>query len=461
MLIKLYGRDREIRALEEYVKLGKKVLIKGRRGIGKTALVKKVAENMRKADINVLYINCENITTPKSLLSTIGVKEGYILEPDEILSIFFKKLQEININILILDEFTILLKDFSKRKPYRGLEKVVAHLRGLTSEFDGAVLFTASSLWFIAKLLKSYERRLARMFNVVLKLDSLKLGDASKIAYDITKNEEESFLIANLGDSVPFYVESISLTRLRMNNPYESFREELTRGALNELFRALFNDLIPSAREVIYLLSEKPRTFESLEKEVLDDTLPYALEYLQEMDLVGKIERRRRTTYYLRDKTFGAWVKLNKNPQIFKEIKRITKILSLGFESIVRELFLNITMEIDIIDHLGNKIIFGPVDYVKRIELNGEIDLIANDIKNRVIIGEITIRGDPKRKIEQLLTNVEKVKEKLGIKEFIPCLITYNEPKEEITKLAKEENIHIITSRELNQIARTVKYRPI
>ena len=383
------------------------------------------------------------------------------MTPDEILKLFFRRLKENNIGLLVLDEFTFLVRDFSKRKPYRGAEKVIAHLRGLIDEYEGSVLFTASSLWFIAKMLKGYERRLAKMFDVVMKLDSLTIQDSSMIAYDITKDRERSFIIANLGDGVPYYVESISLTNLRVVDPYESFREELTRGALNELFRALFNDLMPAAKEVIFLLSKGPKTYEGLEKEILDKTMPYALDYLQEMDLIGRIERRRRTTYYLKDKTFGAWLTLNRKPEVSREIGKITKILSIGFEAIVRELFLGMTTEVVIRDAKGDEIEFGPTDYVKRVELDGEIDLLARDLNDRYIVGEITIRKEPARKIAQLDKNVVKLSEKMGIKEIFKLLITYNKPSEELLELAKEKGIFVLSSRELNELAKKLNYRPI
>lgn len=461
MVVKLYGREEEIRALFEYVKLGKNILLKGRRGIGKTALVKELVKRVKDLGFNSLYVNCESITTPKTLLDFVGLSGRKQISTEEILPKFFEEISRKNIQVLVLDEFTLLIRDLSKRKPYRGVEKVIAHLRSLLEEYSGSVILTASTLWTISRLMKNYERRLARMFPVVLTLGPLTINDAAKLAFDIVGLEGVAYTIASLGDAVPFYVEALSLTQIRISDPYMAFQEELTRGALNELFRALFNDLPPVAREVIYLLAQGPKNYESLEKEVLDDTLSFALDYLQEMDLIGKTQRKKRTLYFLKDKTFGAWVSLNKTPSLYKDIKKITRILAIGFESIIRELFLSINMEIDIKDANGRVFKFGPVDYSRRVELNGEIDMLAQDTAGRTLIGEITIRENIERKIKQLSENNKKVRDKLGIKDAKLLLITYKEPGESTLRKAKKLDIYVLTRKELNNIAKIVGYRPI
>lgn len=456
---RIFGRENELNALVQYVQLGKKVLIKGRRGIGKTFLVKNLM-HILKDDIRSLYLNCERVTTPRVLLSEIGVEASSLSGPDEVLNAFFKTLKDQGIDLLIMDEFVYLVRDFSKRKPYRNIERVVAHLRSLILDFDGAVILTTSTLWKLYRMIRDYERRLARTFDVVMKLDPLKIEDAAKIAELIVGGGDESLSIAELGDGVPFYTEAIALTRLRCSNVYEAFLEELNRGALNELFRALFSDMPAPAREVIYLLSKGPRVYESLEKEVLDDALPYSLEYLVEMDIVGKIQRRRRTTYYIKDKVFGAWVSVNRIPELARNIHKITRLLAIGFESIVRELFLSIVSEIEI-PTLGKHLVFGPVETIRRVEMDGEIDLLAIDKRNRTIIGEITIRDDPGRKISQLIRSSRKIVDMYKIEQPFLLLITYNQPSNEIIEHASENNILIMTNKHLNQLARKINYRPI
>jgi len=458
---KLYGREREFDALKKYAELHKNVLIKGRRGIGKTHIVRALIEDLKSnRNIKAIYINCEKITTPSTLLSEAGFRTEPSLSPDDVLNELFRNARESGVEIIALDEFVFLVRDFAKRKPYRNAERVIAHLRGLISEFPGATIFTASSLWKLYKLIRGYERRLARMFDVVIKLDALTLEDSAKIAYDITGDLESSSIIAELGDGVPFYVESIALTSLRCADPYEAFVEELTRGALNELFRALFSDMPPSAREIVYLLSQSPRTFESLKHSILDNAMPYSLEYLVEMDIVGRIEKGRRVTYFIKDKTFRAWVTINRKPHVAREMHKITRVLSLGFEALVRELFLAITSETEI-DTVQGKITFGPTDIVKRLDIDGEVNLMAIDAKGRTIISEITIRENPKRKIRQLLETEKKLRKKMGIREPMKLLITYKPPSETVIKLAKRNNVHIITQKHLNKLARIVRYRPI
>ncbi len=310
-------------------------------------------------------------------------------------------------------------------------------------------------------MISGYERRLARMFDVVMHLDALRLEDAAKISFDIIRNEKEALTIAELGDGVPFYIESISLTRLRCEDPYEAFSEELRRGALNELFTSLFDDMPPAAREVVLVLAKGPMSFEGLEKEIIDDTLPYALDYLIEMDIIGRIERKRRVTYYIKDKTFGAWATMTKKGYTLSEIRNIKRILSLGFESIIRELFLNINKEIEIEDANNRNFIFGPTDYVKRFDIDGEVDLFAMDKKGRTVIGEITIRESSGIKLLQLLKNAEKIKQKFRIEKAILVLVVYKKPKEEILEKAIENNIYILSSEELNKLARTLGFRPI
>ena len=226
------------------------------------------------------------------------------------------------------------------------------------------------------------------------------------------------------------------------------------------MFRALFSDMPPSAREIVYLLSQSPRTFEGLRHSILDDAMPHSLEYLVEMDIVGRIERGRRVTYFVKDKTFGAWVTVNRKPHVTRDIHKITRVLSLGFEALVRELFLAITSEVEI-DTMWGKITFGPTDVVRRLDVDGEADLIAIDAKGRTIIGEITIRERPERKIRQLLGVEKKLKEKMGIEAPIKLLVTYEPPSEVAIGLAERNNIHIITQKHLNKLARTVRYRPI
>ncbi len=458
---RIYGRDRELEALRTYARLGKKVLIKGRRGIGKTYLVKALVELLIGEDKRAIYVNCEKVTTPASLLVEAGVGSGRGLSPDQVLETLFNRLREENIDLIVLDEFVYLVRDFARRKPYRSVERVVAHLRGLLAEFPDSVIFTASTLWQLYKLIRNYERRLARMFDVVMKLDSLRLDDASRIAYDVVKNHEEAVKIAELGDCVPFYVESIALTRLRCGDPYEAFVEELRRGALNELFRALFSNMPGSAREIICILAERPHTFEGLEHKIMDDTMPYSLEYLTEMDIIGRIQRRRRVTYYIKDKTFGAWVTMRRHPHIVKNIHRITRLLSLGFESIVRELFLSITTETELEDIKGERIAFGPTETVRRIELDGgELDLLATDEKGRTILGEVALKADLE-KIKQLEENSAKIRKRMGLRDITIVLITYDRPSEQIIRLAEKKNIRILSSEQLNKLARSIGYRNI
>ena len=86
---------------------------------------------------------------------------------------------------------------------------------------------------------------------------------------------------------------------------------------------------------------------------------------------------------------------------------------------------------------------------------------MAIDAKGRTIISEITIRENPKRKIRQLLETEKKLRKKMGIREPMKLLITYKPPSETVIKLAKRNNVHIITQKHLNKLARIVRYRPI
>ena len=335
--------------------MSKGILLKGKRGIGKSALMKKVLEELEAEGIRTLSLDCQRVSMPSRLLLKLSEKTGRDISvgenPYEVLETLFKIAMEEGVSVIFFDEFTYLVRDFSRRNPYRGAESVIAHLRSLINEFEGGVVFASSTLLSLSKLIRGYERRMARMFDVVFKLENLTLGDTLKIIEGYGVPDIDAIILAEASDGVPFYAESLALSYLRVKNPEEAVVEELTRGALSEYFRAVYTDLPIVARRILEILAAGPKTYQTLVREIADDTLPFALKYLLELDFVGKIKKQKTAIYYLKDKLLGIWVKIY--TEEIMDSTFIAKLLPRAFESLIRELFLSIKGEIEIMDFQG------------------------------------------------------------------------------------------------------------
>ncbi len=449
------NRDSEIQFLKKALKMGKKILLKGKRGIGKSALMKKILEELEAEGIRTLSLDCQRVSMPSRLLLKLSEKTGREVtiseNPYEVLETLFRISMEEDISVIFFDEFTYLVRDFSRRNPYRGSESVIAHLRSLISEFEGGVVFASSTLLSLSKLVRGYERRMARMFDVVFKLENLTLSDTLKIIKGYGVPDNDAVILVEASDGVPFYAESLALSYLRVKNPEETVMEELTRGALSEYFRAIYTDLPIAARRILEILATGPKTYQTLVREIADDTLPFALKYLLELDFIGKIKKQKTAIYYLKDKLLGIWVRIY--TEEIRDSAFVAKLLPLAFESLIRELFLSIKREIEITDYQGKKLVFGPVERVEHLRLGDiEINLLAHDEKGRILVGEITM-GSPQKKIQQLNKVIKALKDKLGISPTYTVLISYFQG-------IKSDHI-VLTRKELNSIAKKIGFRPI
>jgi len=292
---------------------------------------------------------------------------------------------------------------------------------------------------------------MARMFDVVFKLENLTLSDTLKIIKGYGVPDNDAVILVEASDGVPFYAESLALSYLRVKNPEETVIEELTRGALSEYFRAIYTDLPIAARRILEILATGPKTYQTLVREIADDTLPFALKYLLELDFIGKIKKQKTAIYYLKDKLLGIWVRIY--TEEIRDSAFVAKLLPLAFESLIRELFLSIKGEIEITDYQGKKLVFGPVERVEHLRLGDvEINLLAHDEKGRILVGEITM-GSPQKKIQQLNKVIKALKDKLGISPTYTVLISYFQG-------IKSDHI-VLTRKELNSIAKKIGFRPI
>jgi len=90
------------------------------------------------------------------------------------------------------------------------------------------------------------------------------------------------------------------------------------------------------------------------------------------------VKSEKEVHYFITDKLFEAWLQLQDIGEYKKMSERRSKILSYGFEALMREALFAMNQPLKIGDILGREIEIGPYARVVRYEgALGEIDAVA------------------------------------------------------------------------------------
>ena len=185
-----------------------------------------------------------------------------------------------------------------------------------------------------------------------------------------------------------------------------------------------------------------------------------ALDSLVRKGIVVNVKKGPRESYYLiKDKLFTTWLAIREKPGMRKISFKKARVLTIGFESLVREIFFTLRESATMRDELGREVTIKPPKRVYRYEgALGEIDMVA-EYEDYVIVGEIYFGAKcGKKKVDQLLRNIA-IAERLGHKVHYAVLISYFDyPKEtiEYAKKISEETpilLLLLTEKQLRELS--------
>ncbi len=459
-------RDNELKALINYARSGKKVLVKGRRGVGKSVLVLKALELLEAQGMKSIYINCLGVVNGRDLLRLLEVELGCRvsdrLNNKEAFDEFFQLIESHNIGVVVLDEFTNLFQTLGRKKDFGNITNFAAVFRGHIMDSKASFIVTASSLVDLRKIVRK-ARIFGRTFDYVLVLDPFERKHAlelvDEVARDINKeipgHIKEDIII--WGDFVPYYIEALTRAYLLYGNLARALEVEFSSGTLAEYFSSLYEDLNPIQRAIMMHLGMGRKKFEELVNLISENGVPQALSELLNMDLVAKVVISKKNVFYTtKDRTFSAWILYNYNPSFTGKIKTILEIASLSFEAFVRETLGALNQRVRIIDSLGRELLLGPFLKVAIQKTRmGQIDVFAVDTKGNTIIGEC-YSGEllTKRKLMQ----IEKYRSEYP--DAVMIFFMRGDIEQKAEQYAKQKEIYIIGLEELREIRKNTNLHP-
>ena len=463
------NRRSELSLLRSAIDARSSVMILSLRGYGKTALLKFFQRECLKDGVPGVYVNCLRVYGGRDLLDIFAESLGDIsseipkygealrefrsLMPRRIssktsLDIIFKFSSENDIRFIIFDEISALLARFGLRNPYRGhggAKAVAEHIKGLLDTYAIPIIAADTSLESMYSLARDYSAPLFKEIKHVIFLEPLSLTDSVKLVEhqlgvrNKTMSRESIIRLAEATFGVPLYIIMLASAVDSEASPEDvenTLHRELLEGALNAYFKLLFEKFSSTEQEILIHLSRKLNRAGEVVRRIPG---AYAiLETLTRKGIIRKVAKSRRETYYLiTDKLFEAWLQAHE----FGEYKRISeqrlKILSYGFESLIREALFSIDKPIVVIDALGREVSIGPYRKVVRYEgALGEIDAVAYTEKNRADIYEITLGVADQRKVTQMARKIA-IAESMNIEVRRGILISYMGFTEEAISKAK------------------------
>ena len=480
------NRKQELSELKKLVEGKSKVLIIGLRGYGKTSLVKKLVDEMGEKGKTAIYIDCNRVFSPTDIVMfLIETLKSHSEENDfrirelelmagninakESLEILFKYSSEAGVKLIVFDEISTLINRFSLLNPYRGFGGAISvgqHLKSLLNSYNIAVFFVDTSINTIFDIFNNYSSPLFKEITHKINLEPLELNDSTKLAEELLKErkieveKEVIDKIAQYSGGVPTYIRiltEIAKPNMNKNDFEQEFFRQLREGILNDYFSALFEKFPTTEQEVLILLSRGLRRYNEIASKAINPAK--ALESLKLKGVIYKIKASRKEVYYgIKDRLFAAWLSQSTFPRLKEYSKNRIKIYYLGYEAIVREIFRTLKEETTIRDQLGRTLKITPPKQVFRYEgALGEIDMICIGEKE-TLVGEIYAGTKyPKRKIHQLITNMNKA-EKMGYKNIKGLAITKEEfSKEAINeakKIAQDTEIYLLDINTIKKLSK-------
>ena len=491
----IVDREKELNLLRNWVSQGVNVLVLGLRGYGKSTILRYLVEEST-CDMMGVYIDCLLVFTPLDLVKALEenvrkLEEKGCVEFDDALFdrvhvrlrdardgilAFYELVNELGVKFVVFDEVSSLLRKLGVQKPFKGVggSRAVAELfKSLLDNFKNiSTVFSDTSIEFLYELFKDYSAPLFREYQAVLEVDPLPFDAAYELVRknasmrNLELDEDLISYIVELSVGVPIYVEMLlaSLGKITsIDDAEEILKNEIENGIIDKYFTSLLDKFSWTEQEVLFSIAKGFKRFHEIERNV--SGAAQALDSLEKKGMVLKIKKNRRESYYLlKDKLFSLWLAMKEKPGMKKLEYKKARILTTGFEALVREIFFTLSEAVTLKDALNNEITIKPPLRVHRYEGSlGEIDLIAEYPNNEAIIGEIYFGKNCKTsKINQLIKNI-KTAEKMGYKVKAGLLITYYPPPKNILKYlqeqTKKEKLYLLTEKQLRTISKHSKTR--
>lgn len=442
-------REEELRTLKSLVRNKIFVLIYGLRGIGKSALLDKLSEELR-SEFDILKIDGYRVSSLQDISEILGLEVTSSKSA-------IKNLLSLDHKVIIIDEFSALFEMFSRDEELGTLEEVAKLFRHYLQERrnrgGNSVILCGSNIGVIKKLAMRYFAPLFREFKI-MRLGNMPLSGIVKLAKLRGLGDKDALEIAQLSGGNPLYAIKIIEEVLAGKKPREALEHLLSpSGDLDIYFSVLFESLDIDERRILYLISRGFRRFKQIKSKMFRDPAPF----LKKLELNGIIYRIRKgkkfVEYEIADRLFRAWLQHQELPSLGKNDIKTIIISSLGFEALVRELFRAINREIEIEDVNQKAIRLEPYVSVYNIRRGGvEIDLLAVTKNQEAIVAEIHF-GEPakKKKVLQAIRNSEIVKE-MGYKVIDTLLISYFGFEKETLEEANKAGVKLLKEEQLRQI---------
>jgi len=492
----IVDRNSEIRFLKGVVRSKSSVIILSLRGYGKTHLLRVFREVMVKEGFRGVYLNCLRIYTGEDLINIFiedlkenipdsGWKEGLLstvyrtiprhVDSKEALEFVFRLSHNHGISFMIFDEISALMTRFGLRRPYRGYggaKAVAEHIKGLLDTYAISVIFADTSLESIYVLAKDYSAPLFKEIKHTMFLPPLSFEDSlALIKMELEKRgkslgDEAMVRIAEMTYGVPQYiimfVETVE-SDMGVSEVEKKFYREITEGSFHAYFKLLFEKFSTMEQEILVHLSRKVSRAADIARKV--PGAHSVLDVLTRKGIIKKVVKSEKEVhYFITDKLFEAWLQLQDIGEYKKMSERRSKILSYGFEALMREALFAMNQPLKIGDILGREIEIGPYARVVRYEgALGEIDAVAYVDKKTVDVYEITLELVDKDKLEQLLSKIVMA-EKMGLNVRRGIIISYSGYKKRSIDHAKAllksgAKIYLISRAEAKLIAKTGRVR--
>jgi len=280
----------------------------------------------------------------------------------------------------------------------------------------------------------------------------MNLEDAKRLADKLCRRYCSE--VVELVRGMPFYIvkmcEEINLGK----EPIEALEYLLSdpNGDLNIYFQALYDKLSPPEKYILHLIARGISRFSKISERVTFDASIY-LKRLLLSDIIKKIKKGPREVYYeIQDPVFKTWLALQEVPSLGRLSIKSLIVSSLSFEAMIREMFRETTVAIEIKDFLGRRVIIPPAKVIKYSKDTIDIDalLIYDD---KAIVVECHFWGSAKEdKIYQLLKCTRYVEENLGLEVADRILISYYGFEDKTTELARRHNIKLLAAPQLRDI---------
>ncbi len=426
------------------------VIVYGLRGVGKTAILEELRRMLLDEGVGVIFINGYEIASYQDLATLISSES---VEPRMLLSELFAR----DDKIIIIDEFTAFLRVFVGKRAFPSMERAIMFLRTLIEKRRNrngeSVILCSSAIGLVRRLTRKYFAPLFRQLKTFW-VKPMSLEDAKKLADKLCK--KHSCEVVELVGGMPFYIIKICEEVSMGKNPKEAIEYLLSdpSGDLNIYFQGLYEKLSPPERYILHLIARGICRFSKISERLTVDVSIY-LKRLQTSGIIKKIKKGPKEAYYdIEDSVFKAWLALQDIPSLGKISIKSIIVSSLSFESMVRDMFREITRRIEIKDFAGQNCELRPSRITKYNKDGIDIDALLI-LDGEAIVVECHFWGPAKReKIDQLLKNSEYVEQYLGLKVVDKILVSYFGFTEDTIEVAKDKRIKLLAATQLREIQR-------